>query len=84
MGKSLFEFGQEIEGRVDMKIYKQEFIIKGMVYLIRLVEERDVELLFLFCVQIDGEIDNMDWEQGEVYIDVVGFRSIIWLDIEKD
>lgn len=67
-----------------MKIRRQEFIIKGMAYSIRSAEERDAESLSSLRVQIDGETDNMDREQGEAYIDAAGFRNIIRLDTEKD
>lgn len=67
-----------------MKIHKQEFIIKGMAYSIRSAEERDAESLSSLRVQIDGETENMDREQGEAYIDAAVFRNIIRLDTEKD
>lgn len=67
-----------------MKIHTQEFIIKGMAFSIRSAEERDAESLSSLRVQIDGETENMDREQGEAYIDAAGFRNIIRLDTEKD
>lgn len=67
-----------------MKIHKQEFIIKGMAFSIRSAEEKDAESLSSLRVQIDGETENMDREQGEAYIDAAGFRNIIRLDTEKD
>lgn len=66
-----------------MIINQQEYNIKGLSYFIRLAEEKDAEALSSLRVQIDGETENMDREEGEAYIDEAGFRRIIHLDTEK-
>ncbi|MFS0873795.1 N-acetyltransferase family protein [Paenibacillus xylanilyticus] len=67
-----------------MNIEKQDFIVKGLAYSIRSAEEKDAEALSTLRVQIDGETENMDREQGEAFIGAAGFREIIRLDTEKD
>jgi len=66
-----------------MIIDQQEYYIKGLSYSIRLAEERDAEALSSLRVQMDGETENMDREEGEAYIDAAGFRRIIYLDTDK-
>ncbi|MEK4075631.1 GNAT family N-acetyltransferase [Paenibacillus sp. FSL M7-0656] len=66
-----------------MMIDQQEYYIKGLSYSIRSAEEKDAEALSSLRVQIDGETENMDREEGEAYIDAAGFRRIIHLDTEK-
>lgn len=65
-----------------MKITSREFSVPGFTYIIRSAEEYDARSLSEVRVQIDGETENMDREQGEGYIDEVGFRSIIQKDTE--
>lgn len=45
--------------------------------------EKDAKSLSEVRVQIDGETENMDREQGEAYIDESGFRDIIKEDTEQ-
>lgn len=66
-----------------MIIIQQEYNIKGLSYFIRSAEEKDAEALSSLRVQMDGETENMDREEGEAYIDAAGFRRIIHSDTEK-
>ncbi|MCL6663947.1 GNAT family N-acetyltransferase [Paenibacillus amylolyticus] len=66
-----------------MIINQQEYNIKGLSYFIRSAEEKDAEALSSLRVQMDGETENMDREEGEAYIDAAGFRRIIHSDTEK-
>lgn len=66
-----------------MIIDQQEYYIKGLSYSIRSAEETDAEALSSLRVQLDGETENMDREEGEAYIDAAGFRRIIHLDTDK-
>ncbi|MDN4525925.1 GNAT family N-acetyltransferase [Fictibacillus fluitans] len=63
-----------------MKITAKEFSVRGLNFIIRSAEEYDAKNLSEVRVQIDGETENMDREQGEGYIDEAGFRSIIQED----
>ncbi|EJR54930.1 hypothetical protein IIM_01870 [Bacillus cereus VD107] len=66
-----------------MIIKEQEFHINGLVYTIRSAAETDADQLSKLRVQIDGETENMDREQGEGHIDTIGFQQIIKTDSEK-
>jgi len=66
-----------------MIIEQQEYYVKGVSYSIRSVEEKDAEALSSLRVQLDGETENMDREEGEAYIDPASFRRIIHVDTEK-
>ncbi|MGE7870998.1 N-acetyltransferase family protein [Bacillus paramycoides] len=66
-----------------MIIKEREFHINGLVYTIRSAAETDADQLSKLRVQIDGETENMDREQGEGYIDTIGFQQIIKTDSEK-
>ncbi|KQY86550.1 GNAT family acetyltransferase [Paenibacillus sp. Root52] len=66
-----------------MLLEQQVFNVKGMNYSIRSAEEKDAGELSSLRVQIDGETENMDREQGEAYIDEAGFAGIIRVDAQK-
>ncbi|MDK8193874.1 GNAT family N-acetyltransferase [Paenibacillus sp. UMB7766-LJ446] len=66
-----------------MIIDQQEFNVKGLTYSIRSAEEQDAKALSSLRVQMDGETENMDREQGEGFIDPTGFEEIIRLDTER-
>ncbi|WHY03104.1 GNAT family N-acetyltransferase [Neobacillus sp. DY30] len=66
-----------------MLVNSQEFTINGLRYIIRSAMEKDAKSLSEVRVQIDGETENMDREQGEAYIDESGFRDIIKEDTEQ-
>ncbi|MDM5337416.1 GNAT family N-acetyltransferase [Fictibacillus enclensis] len=65
-----------------MKIDPKECSVRDIKYIIRSAEEHDAKSLSEARVQIDGETENMDREQGEGYIDEAGFLSIIKKDTE--
>lgn len=67
-----------------MIIDQQEFNVKGLIYSIRSAMEKDAEALSSLRVQMDGETEYMDREQGEGFIDPAGFEQIIRLDSEKE
>ncbi|PQZ57701.1 MULTISPECIES: GNAT family N-acetyltransferase [Bacillus] len=66
-----------------MIIKGKEFCIKGLEYTIRSAAKHDAEQLSKIRVQIDGETENMDREEGEGFIDTKGFQQIIKTDSEK-
>ncbi|MEK4737209.1 MULTISPECIES: GNAT family N-acetyltransferase [Bacillus] len=66
-----------------MIIKGQEFHINGLTYTVRSAAETDAEQLSKIRVQIDGETENMDREEGEGFIDTKGFQEIIKMDSEK-
>ncbi|MGR3778631.1 GNAT family N-acetyltransferase [Bacillus paramycoides] len=66
-----------------MIIKEQKFCINGLEYTIRPAAKQDADQLSRIRVQIDGETENMDREQGEGYIDTIGFQQIIKTDSEK-
>ncbi|KMN45985.1 GNAT family N-acetyltransferase [Bacillus sp. LK2] len=66
-----------------MIIKEQKFSINGLEYTIRSAIKQDAEQLSKIRVQIDGETENMDREQGEGFIDTKGFQGIIETDSEK-
>ncbi|MDN4605142.1 GNAT family N-acetyltransferase [Paenibacillus sp. F6_3S_P_1C] len=67
-----------------MIIDQQKFNVNGLTYSVRSAEEKDAEALSSLRVQLDGETENMDREQGEGFIDPAGFEEIIRLDTEKE
>ncbi|HDR8024934.1 TPA: N-acetyltransferase [Bacillus cereus] len=66
-----------------MIIKGQEFHINRLTYTIRSAAETDAEQLSEIRVQIDGEIENMDREAGEGFINKIGFQNIIKTDSEE-
>ncbi|QED46114.1 GNAT family N-acetyltransferase [Cytobacillus dafuensis] len=66
-----------------MIINKQEFYVNGLNYTVRSAIEKDAKDLSELRVQIDGETENLDREQGEAFIDVPGFEHIIKTDTES-
>ncbi|MBT2639530.1 MULTISPECIES: GNAT family N-acetyltransferase [unclassified Bacillus (in: firmicutes)] len=66
-----------------MLISEKGFNIKGLNYKIRSAVESDAEALSELRLQIDGETENLDREQGEAFIDQKGFQSIIKADTES-
>ncbi|WP_088043139.1 GNAT family N-acetyltransferase [Bacillus sp. EAC] len=65
-----------------MKINKREFYSNGISYIIRSAIEKDAKELSEIRLQIDGETENLDREQGEGFIDIPGFEEIIKTDTE--
>jgi ribosomal protein S18 acetylase RimI-like enzyme len=61
----------------------KEFTINGLCYTIRSAMDQDARSLSEVRVQIDGETENLDREQGEAYIDETGFKQIINEDSER-
>ncbi|MEC0127165.1 GNAT family N-acetyltransferase [Paenibacillus pabuli] len=66
-----------------MIIDQQEFNVNGLTFSIRSADEKDAGEISSLRVQMDGETENMDREQGEGFIDSAGFEEIIRLDTEK-
>jgi ribosomal protein S18 acetylase RimI-like enzyme len=66
-----------------MIINKQEFYVNGLNYTVRSAIDTDAKDLSELRLQIDGETENMDREQGEAFIDTAGFEQIIKTDIER-
>lgn len=66
-----------------MIINPKEFSINGLRYIIRSAMEEDAKSLSEVRVQIDGETENLDREQGEGYIDETGFKHLIKEDSER-
>ncbi|MFJ7732621.1 GNAT family N-acetyltransferase [Lysinibacillus sp. NPDC097231] len=66
-----------------MLINNQEFHVNGLRYTIRSANIEDAPALSDLRVQLDGETENFDREQGEDYIDIVGFEQIIRVDTES-
>ncbi|MBH5316853.1 GNAT family N-acetyltransferase [Paenibacillus sp. GSMTC-2017] len=60
-----------------MIINNQHFHVKGIDYTIRSASKKDAIHLSSLRVQIDGETENMDREQGEAFIDKTGFEALI-------
>ncbi|WP_026772109.1 GNAT family N-acetyltransferase [Sediminibacillus sp. JSM 1682029] len=57
---------------------------RDLQYWIRQAEEADAEKLAKVRRQIDGETENLDREQGEEYIDSLGFKELIKKDAETN
>lgn len=66
-----------------MIIDDREFNVNGLSFTIRSAVKSDAAALSVVRVQIDGETENMDREQGEAFIDVSGFEQIIKSDSES-
>lgn len=66
-----------------MIINKQEFNVKEINYTIRSAISTDARVLSDLRVQIDGETENLDREQGEGYIDALGFEQLIDADTDN-
>ncbi|MBO8157166.1 MAG: GNAT family N-acetyltransferase [Bacillaceae bacterium] len=60
-----------------MKVNPKEFYIHDLRYVIRSAQEEDANNLSEVRLQIDGETENLDREQGEGYIDEIGFKQLI-------
>lgn len=66
-----------------MQINKQEFRLNRLSYTIRSAIDKDAKELSEIRLQMDGETENLDREQGEAYIDMPGFEEIIRADTEN-
>lgn len=66
-----------------MLIEDKEYNIKHLHYIIRSAKEKDAKYLTEIRIQIDGETENLDREQGEAFIDESGFKQIIQRDTES-
>lgn len=67
-----------------MKVEQTDFYINQLHYCIRSANNEDAQELSEVRVQIDGETENMDREQGEGYIDEQGFKRIIAEDLQAE
>ncbi|MDE0582516.1 GNAT family N-acetyltransferase [Planococcus sp. A6] len=66
-----------------MQLAKQLFQVKGLNYCIRSAEIQDAAQLEKVRLQIDGETENMDREQGEAYVDAAAFKRLIEEDAKS-
>ncbi|MGW9127632.1 N-acetyltransferase family protein [Paenibacillus chitinolyticus] len=66
-----------------MIIADRPFNVNGLSYTIRSAALRDAEQLSRLRVQIDGETENMDREQGEAFIDTSGFERLVQADSDS-
>lgn len=66
-----------------MIVNQKEFFVHNLRYIIRSAIEEDAKNLSEVRVQIDGETEYLDREQGEGYIDKTGFKQIIKEDTES-
>ncbi|MGE7109992.1 N-acetyltransferase family protein [Lysinibacillus sp. NPDC047702] len=66
-----------------MLIEQQEFYINDLRYTIRSATIQDAQALSNLRLQLDGETENFDREQGEAFIDTAGFEQIIRIDTES-
>ncbi|MEQ6353769.1 GNAT family N-acetyltransferase [Lysinibacillus sp. M3] len=66
-----------------MLINSQKFIVNELHYTIRSVNLEDAQALSALRLQLDGETENFDREQGEGFIDTKGFEAIIKEDTES-
>lgn len=66
-----------------MIINQQEFYINGLRYTIRSATISDAQALSDLRLQLDGETENFDREQGEAFIDTSGFEQMIRIDTES-
>lgn len=66
-----------------MKIEQKKFKVNHLDYVIRSANEDDAKKLSQLRLQIDGETENLDREQGEAYIDELEFITIIKNDAES-
>jgi RimJ/RimL family protein N-acetyltransferase len=66
-----------------MIVDAKEFLIKDLRYIVRSAKVEDARTLSEVRLQIDGETENLNREQGEAYIDETGFKQIIEEDTES-
>ncbi|MGN1401364.1 MAG: GNAT family N-acetyltransferase [Bacillus sp. (in: firmicutes)] len=66
-----------------MKIEPKERNADTFHYIVRSALEKDAKQLSEVRLQIDGETENLDREQGEAYIDESGFKLLIKNDSES-
>lgn len=66
-----------------MIINQRTFDVNGLQYTIRSARPNDAEELSALRLHIDGETENLDREQGEAFIDKIGFEQLIQSDTEK-
>lgn len=66
-----------------MKIEELKLRVNGLSYTVRSALDNDAHRLSEIRVQIDGETENLDREQGEGFIDPPGFKQIIRTDTES-
>jgi RimJ/RimL family protein N-acetyltransferase len=66
-----------------MRIEPKGYLVKGVDYVIRSAVESDAKSLSQVRLQLDGETENFDREQGEAFIDESGFKEIIKADTES-
>ncbi|MBJ8028999.1 GNAT family N-acetyltransferase [Bacillus cereus group sp. N21] len=66
-----------------MIINKQEFYVNGINYTVRSAMDKDANDLSKLRLQIDGETENLDREEGEGFIDTTRFEEIIKTDTES-
>ena len=66
-----------------MIVNQKEFIVHNLRYIVRSAIEEDAKKLSEVRLQIDGETEYLDREQGEGYIDEEGFQQIIKDDTES-
>lgn len=63
-----------------MLIDQKAFHIKELDYIIRCAQLEDAQALSDLRLQLDGETENFDREQGEAFIDQAGFEQLIQQD----
>jgi len=63
-----------------MLINKRDFRHKELFYTIRCAKQDDAQALSELRLQLDGETENFDREQGEGLIDQAGFEQVILND----
>ncbi|MED4080695.1 GNAT family N-acetyltransferase [Halalkalibacterium halodurans] len=66
-----------------MKIHPKAFLCNGLSYVIRSATEDDARKLSEVRLQIDGETEYLDREQGEAFLDESAFKQIIRKDTEN-
>lgn len=66
-----------------MIISNRTFDVNGIQYTVRSASLNDAEELSALRLHIDGETENLDREQGEAFIDSIGFEQLIQSDSEK-
>lgn len=70
--------------KLEVKIIIDSKISTQFQYIVRVAIEADARNLTEIRVQIDGETENLDREQGESYINESEFTRIIRNDHERD
>ena len=66
-----------------MIVNKKDYSVNGVRYTVRSALETDAQELSVLRLQIDGETENLDREQGEAFVDGPGFEQIIRTDTEN-